>query len=244
MDSFEWNKIIGWVLMAAIAVLGLSIVSGAVYHQERPDEMAFFVDVPEEAAAGEDAVDPMVELATAMQTADVTKGEAVFKKCATCHTVNQGGPNKQGPNLYGVVGRPVGSHAGFSYSSAVGDHGGNWDWELLNAYITSPRAAIPGNVMSFAGIGDVKDRANLFAYLHSQGGSIPLPEAPAPEVAAADEAGAEAGAEGDPEGTGPEAAKAEDVPEAEIEDAAASPEGNVGGPGAENQDTNDTADDK
>ena len=71
--------------------------------------------------------------------------------------------------------------------------------------------------MSFAGIGDVQDRANLFAYLHSQGGSIPLPEAPAPEVAAADEAGAEAGTEGDPEGTGPEAAKAEDGPEAEID---------------------------
>lgn len=229
VDSFEWNKIIGWVLAAAIAVLGLSIVSGAVFDTDRPEEMGFYVDVPEEASAGADEVDPMVELAVAMQSAEVSRGEAVFKKCATCHTINQGGENKQGPALYGVVGRDVGSHPGFAYSSALQEEPGNWDWEKLNAYITSPRAAIPGNVMSFAGLSDVQDRANLFAYMNAQGGDLPLPAVPEPEVAE----------EEDPEGSGPEAAKAEDTVEADLADAAESPEGNVGGPGAGNQDLDD-----
>ncbi|MBZ6377938.1 hypothetical protein B5C34_02350 [Pacificimonas flava] len=229
MDSFEWNKIIGWVLAAAIAVLGLSIVSGAAFDTDRPEEMGFFVDVPEEAGAAEDEVDPMVELALAMQQADPARGEAVFKKCATCHTIEQGGANKQGPNLWAVVGRDVGSHAGFAYSSALEEEPGNWDWEKLNAYIESPRSAIPGNVMSFAGLSDVQDRANLFAYLHDMGGQIDLPAPPLPEELAAE----------DPEGTGPEAAKAEDVPEADLADAQEVPESNIGGPAAENQDTTD-----
>ena len=233
MDSFEWNKIIGWVLTAAIAVLGLSIVSAGMFDTDRPEEMAFYVDVPEEAAAGEDAVDPMYELAVALQEADPARGEAVFKKCSTCHTIAQGGANKQGPNLWGVMGRDVGSHPGFGYSDALATYPGAWTWEELNGYIKNPRGYIPGNVMSFAGLSKVEDRANLFAYLNSQGGGLPLPEVP--EVLADEDVT-------DPPGTGPEAAKADDVPEAELPPGGLDPDSDVGGPGSPVADRNDELD--
>lgn len=228
MDSFEFNKIMGWVLAAAIAVLGLSILTGYAFPNERPEQMGYVIDVPEEAGAASSGPDPIVEFLTAMQTADVAKGEAVFRKCATCHTVEQGGANKQGPNLWALLGRPVGSHAGFSYSSALADHGGTWTYELFNAYMANPRAAIPGNVMSFAGLSKAQDRANLVAYLTTQGGSSAA--MPAMPVAEAEE---------DPEGTGPEEAKADDSPIPDLDDAEEVPESNIGGPAAENQDDTD-----
>lgn len=228
MDSYEWNKIFGWLLAAAIAVLALGIVTGFFFHDERPEQMAFIVDVPEVAVAGEEEADPMIELATSMQSAEIARGENVFKKCATCHTIAQGGANKQGPNLYGIVGRDIGSYAGFGYSEALQNEPGAWTFEKLNGYIANPRTSIPGNQMSFAGISKARDRADLFVYLNTQGSNEPLPAVPALPLAG-----------DDPEDTGPEAAKAEDVPEAELSDAAAVPESNIGGPAAENQDTTD-----
>ncbi|MEE4348606.1 MAG: cytochrome c family protein [Pacificimonas sp.] len=230
MDSFEWNKIMGWVLAAAIAVLGLSIVTGYVYDGERPEEMGYFIDVPEDAGAAAVEVDPMVEFITAMQDPDVAKGEAVFRKCATCHTVEQGGENKLGPNLYGILGKDIASVPGFSYSNALQEEPGDWSYELFNAYMRNPRGTIPGNVMSFAGLSKVEDRANLVAYLLTYGGG---PDLPAMPVIAE---------ETDPEGTGPEEAKADDGPIAELADAEEVPESNIGGPAAENQDTTDAED--
>ncbi len=231
MDSYEWNKIFGWLLAAAIAVLGLGILSGFAFHDTSEGANSYLPCgeagcVTESASAAEDAADPMMELAMAMPQADAAKGANVFKKCATCHTIEQGGPNKQGPNLYGVMGRDIGSHAGFSYSSALAEAPGAWSWEMMNAYIANPRGAIPGNVMAFAGISKAADRADLFAYLNSMGSNLPLP--PVPEVA-----------EADPAGTGPDEAKADDTVEAEVADAEAVPNSNIGGPAAPNQDADE-----
>ncbi|MGB7418046.1 MAG: cytochrome c family protein [Erythrobacter sp.] len=230
MDSYEWNKIFGWLLAAAIAVLGLGIASGFAFTDTSEEENAYLpcgeAGCVTESADAEDAVDPMLELAMAMPEADAAKGANVFKKCATCHTIESGGANKQGPNLYGVMGRDIGSHAGFSYSSALSETPGGWTWEMMNKYIANPRGAIPGNVMAFAGISKAKDRADLFAYLNSQGSGLPLP--PIPEVA-----------EADPEETGPDEAKADDTVEADVADAEAVPNSNIGGPGADNQDADD-----
>jgi cytochrome c len=99
--------------------------------------------------------------------ADPVAGQTVARKCTACHTFEQGGANKVGPNLWGVVGRPIGSHEGFKYSDAMAGHGGSWTLESLDQYIENPKAYVPGNKMAFAGVKKPEDRAALLAYLRS-----------------------------------------------------------------------------
>jgi cytochrome c len=185
------NTIAGWVLGAGIVALGASIVTGEMFHQERPEKMGYPIEgvvIKGEGAAAE-AEQPIANLLAA---ADPAKGEAQFKKCTACHTINQGGANGTGPNLWGVAGAAIGKHApGFAYSPALAGKGGNWDWEALNHWIKSPREFAPGTKMTFAGISKAEDRANLLAYLNAQGSNMPLPApqaAASPEKAAAEKA--------------------------------------------------------
>ncbi|MGB7406589.1 MAG: c-type cytochrome [Pacificimonas sp.] len=233
MDSFEWNKIAGWLLAAMIAVLGLIILTGYAFSDDRPEEMAYLPCGEEgcvtEVAGAEEEVDMMMELAMAMQDAEVSKGENVFKKCATCHNIAPGGANKQGPNLYAIMGKDIGSAAGFGYSDALASEPGEWTFEKMNEYIANPRGAIPGNIMAFAGISKASDRAALFKYMNEQGSNLPLPEVTA-EMLAGD----------DPEGTGEDAGKAPDTVEPELADAQEVPNSNIGGPAAPNQDADES----
>lgn len=102
-----------------------------------------------------------------LASADPKAGAKVAKKCAVCHTFKKGEPKKIGPNLYGIVGRPVGKKEGFSYSPAMANHGGTWDYALLDCYLKDPRACIPKNKMPFAGVKNDVERANLIAYLRT-----------------------------------------------------------------------------
>ena len=166
------NTIFGWTLFGGVVALGLSSISGHVFDSERPEELGYVIEGAEE-EGGEEGP----SLAMLLSTADVTKGEAVFAKCTACHTIAQGGPNGIGPNLWGIMGKPIGQHAaGFAYSPALADHGGNWDFENMDAWLTSPRAFANGTKMSFAGLGNPEDRANIIAYLNSMGSNLPLPE--------------------------------------------------------------------
>lgn len=204
MDSFEWNKIAGWVLTAAIAVLGLSIATGMIYEPHAPEQKGYVVEgVEAEAEAGGAAAEAEKPIAFYLASADVAKGEAAFKKCAACHTITPGGANGIGPNLHATVGKPVASKPGFAYSEALKSKGGSWGFDELSAWLKSPKAYAPGNKMSFAGLGKPEDRANVIAYLNAQGSNLPLPAVPA-EVAAAAPADAAA----------PGPGKAPDVPEA------------------------------
>jgi len=100
---------------------------------------------------------------------DATKGAAIFKqKCAQCHNADEGGAHKQGPNLWGLVGRKTGSAAGFSYTQANKDKGITWNKETLDVYLTNPKKYIPGTKMIFAGIKKQKERSDLIAYLESR----------------------------------------------------------------------------
>ncbi|GMM92378.1 c-type cytochrome [Qipengyuania sp. MTN3-11] len=186
MDD-KFNTAAGWVLFAGIIALGSSIVSGMVFHAdnpESPEQPGYFIDAPEEGAeeAGPD-------LGTLLASADATAGEAVFAKCTACHTINQGGANGIGPNLYGVFGTAIGAHAaGFAYSSALSEHGGQWTWENMDAWLKSPRAFASGTKMSFAGLSSPEDRANVMEYLAANGGAPAKPAPAAPEAAAEGEA--------------------------------------------------------
>jgi len=182
------NTIAGWVLAGGIVALGLSIVSGMYFHGEAPEKEGFAVAAEASGDAGGVAAVP---IATLLATADVAKGEAVFKKCTACHNIAQGGPNGIGPNLWAALGKPHGHVAGFSYSDALKSVPGNWDWEGMDKWLSNPKKYAPGTKMTFAGLGNPEERANLILYLNSQGSNLPLPAPPAADAAApADAAGA------------------------------------------------------
>ena len=176
------NTIAGWVLAGGIVALGLSIVSGMYFHGEAPEKEGFAVAAE---AGGEAGAAAAVPIATLLATADVAKGEAVFKKCAACHTIAQGGPNGIGPNLWAALGKPHGHVAGFSYSDALKSVPGNWDFEGMDKWLSNPKKYAPGTKMTFAGLGNPEERANLILYLNSQGSNLPLPAPPAADAAAA-----------------------------------------------------------
>jgi cytochrome c len=199
----RFNTIAGWTLFAGVVALGLSSLSGHYFSANkphRPHKMGYEIEGVE-AEGGEGAEQPIAAL---LASADPAKGEAVFAKCTSCHTINQGGANGIGPNLHGVVGEGIGTGAGgFAFSDALKSKGGNWTFEALNDWLKSPKAYAPGTKMTFAGLSKPEDRANLIAYLNTQGSNLPLPAAPA---AAADApAGTGAGADAAPSGEQAEA---------------------------------------
>ena len=191
MDSFEWNKIFGGVLAGAVSLVAINIVSDMMYTRHMPEKPGYEVAGVEDApAAGAPAAEAEKPAAFYLASADVAKGEAVFKKCAACHNALPAGANGTGPGLYGVVGRPIASHAGFGYSDALaGMKGKNWDFESLWGWLKSPKNFMAGNKMSFAGISKPEDRAAVIAWLNTQSASpLPLPAAPAEEAPAAEAA--------------------------------------------------------
>ncbi len=221
------NTIAGWVLAAGIAALGLSVVTGEYFHAERPEKMGYTVEGVEEEASG-DAAAAEKPAAFYLASADPAKGADVFKKCGACHTDQKGGPNGIGPQLWGVVGRPVATEAGFSYSDALKAHSGPWTFDELFQWLKSPKAYANGTKMTFAGLSKPEDRANVIAYLNSQGDSPQkLPTAPAEGAAAA--AGTDAGAKPG-NNTAGEGAKTQPV--ITEGQAAANPKGSVGGDAA------------
>jgi cytochrome c len=184
------NTIAGWVLAGGIAALGLTIASGMYFHGEAPEtgKQGYAIQGVESAEGGTAAA--AVPLGNMMASADMSKGEAVFKKCTACHTIAQGGANGIGPNLWGTVGKPLASHAGFGYSEALKSKGGTWTFEALNEWLSNPKKYAPGNKMTFAGLGNPEERAAVMLYLNSQGSNVPLPSPVEAAVAnaAADEA--------------------------------------------------------
>jgi cytochrome c len=193
MNSYT-NMGVGAFLGTVFVLMSVSIASEGIFHSETPEKEGFAI-VAEEAAPAEAAPEvAATPIAVLLASADATAGEGVFKKCASCHSIEKGGPNKVGPDLWGVVERPIASHEGFSYSAAMTEFskGGTekWTFEHLNAFLTAPKQHIPGTAMGFAGIKKDDERANLIVYLHTQADSpVPLP---APDAAPADAAAAPA----------------------------------------------------
>ncbi len=182
MNSFELNKILGAVLGTCLALLALNITASALFTAPQPAKPGYEIAAAEhpEAGAKPTAGAPEEPIEKLLASATPERGEQAAKPCATCHTFTKGGPNKIGPNLWGVVGRPKGTEGGFAYSDAIKSKGGKWTVEDLNAFLTSPRAYAPGTKMSFAGLPKGSDRANLIAYLNTLSDNpAPLPKAAA-----------------------------------------------------------------
>ena len=215
------NTIAGWTLGACMVALALAIGGNMLFTAEKPEKMGYPVEGVSADAAGGGA--PEEPIANLLAKADAAKGAETFKKCASCHTANQGGANGIGPNLYATVGEAVAEgKGGFAFSDALKAKGGKWDFEALNAWLTSPRKYAPGTKMSFAGLSAGKDRADVILYLNSLGSNVPLP---------APQAGAPAATDAKvPPAAGAAAAGAKASPSVEGVSAAAKPGGNAAEP--------------
>lgn len=193
MDD-RFNTIAGWTLFGGIVALGLSSLSGHYFladKEHRPEKMGYVIEgVEAEAGAGAAAAEP---IANRLAKGDVAKGEAIFAKCKACHTIAQGGANGIGPNLYGVVGEAqAAGRGGYAFSDALKAKGGKWDFASLDEWLTSPAKYATGTKMSFAGISDPQQRADVILYLNAQGSNVPLPAAEAAAAAPAADASAPA----------------------------------------------------
>jgi cytochrome c len=217
MDD-RFNTIAGWVLFAGIVALGSSIVAGEMFHSERPEKMGYPIAGVEQEGEGAAAAEQPIEAYLAK--ADAAKGQQVFNKCMACHNADKGGANQLGPNLWDVIGEPIGQGKGFAFSDALSKKGGSWNWDNLSQWLSSPKAFAPGTKMTFAGLGNPEDRANVIAFLNSHSDAPkPLPAAPAQAAAKP----------GEGPNNGPQ--KADKQPVLTEQQAGANPK-NVGGEGA------------
>ncbi|MBU0725782.1 MAG: cytochrome c family protein [Alphaproteobacteria bacterium] len=180
MSTFELNKIAAGILLGAL----LFMVTGTLGHMlvaPKPlQENAYKVEVAEEAnatAAAPQEVQWPEPIAPLLASADAAAGEALTRRCTACHTFDKGGPNRVGPNLYGIVNTSKAHLEGFAYSTAMAEAEGEWTYENLSRFLFSPRDYVPGTKMNYAGLRSDKDRANLIAYLRSLADSpAPLPQ--------------------------------------------------------------------
>jgi cytochrome c len=175
-------RILGSVLGAILFVVAVHIASQFIYATPAPSKAAYVVPgVPAQAQAAAAAPAPAAaeaapDFATAIPKADAMAGEAIAERCGACHDWSKGGPNKIGPNLYGVVGRPKASHPGFDYSAVMKTKGGNWTYADLFNFLRQPAAFAPGTKMSFAGLPRPQERLNVIAFLRMQADApAPLP---------------------------------------------------------------------
>lgn len=196
MDGFEFNKIAGAILGTLLFVLGTNKLLAMAYAPEIPEKKSYVVEgVVEEGAAQTAAAapaEPEKPLPVLLAAADPEKGKKITGQCISCHSFEKGGPNKTGPNLYGVLGNHFAHLDGYPYSDGFkAEHakGRTWSYEDLFHYLKDPKAVVPGNKMAFAGLKKPEQRADVIAYLRTMEDNPPPlppvgPETPAPAPAA------------------------------------------------------------
>ncbi|HZZ59635.1 MAG TPA: cytochrome c family protein [Roseiarcus sp.] len=195
MHSAEFNRA-GLALLGSILFAMLLVAfSNLVFAPERPAVPGFALpssaEKPAAAAAAAPKGTPLPDL---LAKADAKKGEQIAKVCSTCHNFEKGQGPKIGPDLWGVVGRPVASEAGFAYSDSIKKIGGDWTYEKLNDWIKDPKAMASDTKMTFPGEKDDQKRADVLAYLQTLASQpVPFPKPSAAPAAAAPAAAAAPG---------------------------------------------------
>ena len=178
MDSFEINKIIAAILLTALIIIGIGKITDSLFHIDKPERSAYKIDGLEDLGTKENVVkakvDEKIDIGELLALGDLVHGEKVFKKCSACHMITDGGKNLIGPNLWGTLGRKVGSYPDYNYSKALASYNKNWTFEELNGFLIKPASYIKGTKMAFAGLRKEKDRASVILYINSKSSS-PLP---------------------------------------------------------------------
>jgi len=185
-DSLGFNKIAGAALATGLVIFGLQNLTSILFEKEAPTKPGYAIAIQEESAEGP-AADVIPDWGTVLPTANIAHGQSISSKCQACHILDASGANNIGPGLYGVVGRPPGTHPGFSYDEAMTDFAAKnkaWTYDLLYQFLKNPQGFMPGTKMTFVGLPAPQDRIDLIAYLRSNGSpNYPIP-APKPKAAA------------------------------------------------------------
>ena len=170
------NKIIVSIVFAIILVLGINKITDVIFYVEKPEKSAYQV-------ASITTVASTTSAETSSETGNImaifastsaAEGAKVFKKCAACHSIAEGGKNKIGPALWGVLGRQAGSLPDYKYSKAMAAHGKKWSFEEMNGFLIKPKEWIKGTKMSYAGLKSEKERAAVILYMNENTNN-PLP---------------------------------------------------------------------
>ena len=184
MSSFEMNKVFAAILIAGIVAMFSGFLADLLVHPETLEQDAVAIEGGAVEGGGpvkQSGPEPILHL---IATADIAQGEKLSKACAACHSFDQGGPNKVGPNLWGIVGASKAHLGGFEYSSALASMEGSWDYLALNQFLWKPKAYVPGTKMNYNGIKKPEDRAAMIAWLRTL---APSPAALPSEAAIAEE---------------------------------------------------------
>ena len=179
MDSFELNKILGALLGTCLVLVALRIAAGAIFYSPAPAKPGYEIAVTAEKSGGGEAAEPAEQpIENLLATASVERGTQAVRQCIACHNFQEGQGTKTGPDLYGIVGRKIAFVANFNYSAPLRRLSGDWTFDELNKWLTNPRGMVPGTAMTFAGIRNEKQRADLIVYLNTLSKNpLPLPAA-------------------------------------------------------------------
>jgi cytochrome c len=176
MSNLELNKVVASVLVAGLVGMAAGNLSDILYKPNLNAKHGYTIELTEAPVTGTAPVEVKVDIIELLAKSNADNGAKLVKKCALCHSFTKGGPNKVGPNLWGIVENKKIHRDDFSYSKALTAKGGTWTYEDLYHMIHKPMEYIPGTKMNFIGLKKPQDVADVIAYLRTLSDNpVPLP---------------------------------------------------------------------
>jgi cytochrome c len=173
------NKIIVSIFLTVILILGINKMTDVIYYVEKPKKPAYQVEIENSVIKTTNSEEKSIvnvdnNIMALFASTNAAEGAKIFKKCTACHSIAQGGANKIGPALWGVIGRKAGSVSEYKYSKAMLAHGNKWSFDEMNNFLIKPKDWIKGTKMSFAGLKSANERAAVILYMNENSDN-PLP---------------------------------------------------------------------
>ncbi len=173
MSKTEASKRLSTILLASLIAILVDLIVNVLYKPKlEVPERGYYIKIAEDDSrdSGDTAKEISLNIEKLMASANAEAGTKIIKKCVACHTFDQGGANKIGPNLWKIVNAQKAKKEGFAYSKAMLVAGGTWDQQSLFDFLKKPDKYIPGTKMFFIGIKKPEDITNIIAYLQEKAG--------------------------------------------------------------------------